>query len=535
MSTTVTTLGVRVASLPDLGAVTDGSSVVGERAGSGRFAATALKSYLSAGFADATGTAAALAAETAARTLGQTLTSIKQYGVIGDGVTDDTVNFNLALADCATKGKTPFIPAGTYMVRDQGAGTGLYCLLNTGASLIGEGRNTSIIVPMSTTSATADILKVKPPAGNEDFLSLQHFMINPGGSGSIKGKRAIYLDANASTSVSDLHIADIYCAPGNDYSLYMDNAPATNLQGVPANSVVECCYFAEGTRWVSTGDSVTIRNCVMRSTAGSARSGVYALIQTGGGGTASHFIVEKCNMDCAGAAVWIQNGRNVKIRDNNIESSFGVGSSSRALIDIDGTSGAVVMPEIKSNGLGIFGTSTVANAIRVNAAFEADIDNNTIIAGFAVSCAILLTSNANNTHVGLNEIQSTFTTPVNNAGVGTRGVRVPLIPINGFANVASGFALAGYWQTKDGVVIMEGLLSCPATPNGLVIFTLPAAASPPLARNMPAYALVGLVVTPQGFGISASGVVTFQGLNTTSQVALDGITFPTVTGVVGSS
>lgn len=43
---TITTPGVRVAALPDLGAVTDGSSVVGEKAGSGRFSLTAFRTYL---------------------------------------------------------------------------------------------------------------------------------------------------------------------------------------------------------------------------------------------------------------------------------------------------------------------------------------------------------------------------------------------------------------------------------------------------------------------------------------------------------
>ena len=43
--TTGTFPGVRIVDMPDLGAVTDTSSVVAERAGSGRFAATQLRSY----------------------------------------------------------------------------------------------------------------------------------------------------------------------------------------------------------------------------------------------------------------------------------------------------------------------------------------------------------------------------------------------------------------------------------------------------------------------------------------------------------
>jgi Pectate lyase superfamily protein len=45
---TITTPGIRVVDLPDLGVVNDGSSVVGERAGSGRFSAVALRNYMAA-------------------------------------------------------------------------------------------------------------------------------------------------------------------------------------------------------------------------------------------------------------------------------------------------------------------------------------------------------------------------------------------------------------------------------------------------------------------------------------------------------
>ena len=69
MSVTTGTLpGVRIVDMPDLGAVNDASSVVGERAGSGRFSAPAFRSYVSS-------------------YLG---TNVRDYGARGDGVSDDT-------------------------------------------------------------------------------------------------------------------------------------------------------------------------------------------------------------------------------------------------------------------------------------------------------------------------------------------------------------------------------------------------------------------------------------------------------------
>lgn len=521
---TILTPGIRIGSMPDIGGVTDGSSFVGERAGSGRFLATALRDYLAASFVSD----ADLATETTARNY----LSVKSFGALGDGVTDDTAAINAAFANVAHR--TVFFPAGTYMVKDTGTGAGSYCLLNPGVSMLGEGTDRTIIAPMIGTTAGADILKIKPPPGDTDFLSLENFMIYPGATGTPLGARGIYLDCSANCAIGFFHMAGVYCAFGNGYSFEANNDPAINAEGNPFNSVIERCQLWEGVKLGSVGDSVTIRNCVMRGTAGSARSGVLALVVTSvGSGTAAHFVVEKCNMDCPGAAIWILNGRNVKLVHNNIESSYGTGSSSSAVVDIDGTSGAVIMPEVKGNAIGIFGTSTAATAIRVNAAWEADIDNNSIIAGITVAQAVLLTANAQNVHVGFNEISPSFTLPVNNAAVGTRGVRIPLTPGGGFTNVGVGSAPAAYWQAKDGTVTLEGLLACPATPAGLTMATLPAAARPPSNRSFSAYALVAAAVTPQGVAVLATGAVNFAGANTTTQVSLDGITFPTNTGISG--
>jgi len=83
-----------IAALPDLGALTDSSSVVGERAGSGRFAATALRSYVLTG-----------------------IISVKDFGATGDNITDDTAAFNAALAYVASLGGGKLrIPAGHYRI-----------------------------------------------------------------------------------------------------------------------------------------------------------------------------------------------------------------------------------------------------------------------------------------------------------------------------------------------------------------------------------------------------------------------------------
>ena len=95
--TTGTFPGVRIVDMPDLGAVNDSSSVVGERAGSGRFSAPQLRSYITAGLP---------------------WTNVRDWGAKGDGATDDTAAFNAALASIAGAGGNGklIIPAGNYKI-----------------------------------------------------------------------------------------------------------------------------------------------------------------------------------------------------------------------------------------------------------------------------------------------------------------------------------------------------------------------------------------------------------------------------------
>ena len=118
--------GVRITDMPDLGPVTDSSSVVGEHAGSGRFGAVALRDYVSANLVTQ--------AEIDALHLPF---NVRAYGAAGNGVTDDTAACQAAITAAGASG-TVFFPTGTYL---------LSATLNalTGQQLIGEGPNNSVL------------------------------------------------------------------------------------------------------------------------------------------------------------------------------------------------------------------------------------------------------------------------------------------------------------------------------------------------------------------------------------------------------
>jgi len=125
--TTGTFPGVRIVDMPDLGAVNDGSSFVGERAGSGRFNALALRDYVAAslGFID-----------------------VRVYGAKGDSATDDTAAIQAAVNAVPARGAIVFLPGGCYKIS-----AAITAPLNGKVWFRGEGLGTSIL---RQTNATAD-------------------------------------------------------------------------------------------------------------------------------------------------------------------------------------------------------------------------------------------------------------------------------------------------------------------------------------------------------------------------------------------
>ena len=82
MSTTLG--GVRIVDMPDLGAFDDSSSIVGERAGSGRFGASALRKYIGGDI------------------------NVQDFGATGDGTTDDAATIQQAIYAAAGYGRLRF-------------------------------------------------------------------------------------------------------------------------------------------------------------------------------------------------------------------------------------------------------------------------------------------------------------------------------------------------------------------------------------------------------------------------------------------
>jgi hypothetical protein len=71
--------------------------------------------------------------------------NVKEYGAVGDGITNDTVAFSKALAACAIDGGTCLVPEGTYLISPSGISTGHRPSVLSGVRLVGAGRGVSIL------------------------------------------------------------------------------------------------------------------------------------------------------------------------------------------------------------------------------------------------------------------------------------------------------------------------------------------------------------------------------------------------------
>ncbi|MBY5865982.1 glycosyl hydrolase family 28-related protein [Rhizobium leguminosarum] len=343
------------------------------------------------------------------------------FGAKGDGVTDDTTALNLALDKAFSLGRPLYIPKGVYVLSQVGS-TGR-CLLNKGVSMVGDGAVRTIFTFAPSVPNTVDMM-LFAPIGGADFVTIERTGWWPGYpnfQSTIKGKRCIHFlwTGSASVSSSKLKVQHNYFFPSSDYSIETE-CNSIIIQGSPSNAQFSDNHFWGGVKLSNIGDSNVFARNVLRSPV-SLRPGFNVFVIDAAGGSAGHNVFRDNNIDCYGGAIWILNGREYIIDGNNIEQSTGGGSSSAAVVDIDGTSGTVISAKVTNNRIAIFGSSTAQTALRFNGSLDGFENCNTLETDVTRGQALLITSNSNGLkRGGATRIGSGWTTPVNNSGVGTK-------------------------------------------------------------------------------------------------------------------
>jgi hypothetical protein len=413
--------------------------------------------------------------------------SVKDFGAVGDGVTDDTVAIQNAIDAGATSGKRLYFPRGTYIVSDANADNA--CLVvQYPIQILGDGPFYTAIKPAAGVAGTVNTITFNPnPAFAPDFTSVEKIFIGDPSTGLRQGAHGLFLSTQAvNQNLPKFTVRDCYIGQGGGYAIYHLNVPANNVNGGLYAALFENSSLKGGIRLENSGDSIVVRNNILSGTG----TGVYAALISG----ASLLSILDNNITTNQSAIVILSGMRVNILRNNIE-HYVAGSSSNAVIDVISSGGTYVAGVIQQNLIAIFGATDATSLITLREARGTLIQDNVFLSGIAGKTAVTLSNTCVDVRIGANSYNAaiaTSGTKVNDSGTGTMGVKKNITLLNGWVEQTT-FDTPTYSKDLSGNVVIEGVIKNGTATPGTVIFQLPLSARPPTGtvKRFNAYSVGG--------------------------------------------
>lgn len=329
--------------------------------------------------------------------------NVKDFGAIGDSVTDDTVAINSAIESLPEAGGSVFFPAGTYLHTDD-------IRARNALRLIGEGSSSTVLYQV-TPSANG--------ISGEDILSFSMSGLRLSGPGGGTGTGIKFTRVN-NNATNYLHLTDIHIRTFGQDGFYVSNGIVSHLDTVVSAYNGRHGFFFQGLNGV-IGTSTTLSNCFADENVGSGymidtmgymalvacaadHNGVgYSLINaigvTGSGcGSENNGngweISGGYGSVITGGWIYTNNGVGVHVKDNAIGISvLGLSETSpaetaTAFIKVDSGSKATVM-NVHNDTANNFapGTTQIINDVVGNSAFNGslDIQGELLVNGFKVN------------------------------------------------------------------------------------------------------------------------------------------------------
>ena len=373
------------------------------------------------------------------------IVSAKDFGAVGDGVTDDTAAIAAAILATPTGG-TLYVPTGSYKVT--GSGNQIFTIttpiniLGAGSSING-GVGTTFLLNTGVPT-TRDLFHIVGVT-NSALRGYTFKNFNVGIVSSFGGQNVFHFDSTAGTTtgfaevvIDNVMMPDVVSAGGN--SVFVDNGIGTNTNGGTFNFTVRNCFIGAGVAFQKAGDTLrVIDNVITGATAGIVSD------QVAGAG---QLIVSGNNMTSAGGMIIIANGVAPVITDNQLEQLVTNTEANNAMIDLTGSAGNISNAKIVGNQVqNLIGTAT---PIRVAAATGTVIDNNRLgtpsayahIVNTAAAASTVIGSGNTFTGGGANITDATTTTiyaplskgtplaVIGNASSTTTGPLADIVPSN---------------------------------------------------------------------------------------------------------
>jgi hypothetical protein len=443
--------------------------------------------------------------------------SVKDFGAVGDGVSDDTAAIQAAIDFLSPLGGTLQIPKGAYIVSDANADNA--CLVVTAPiQFVGDGAFYTSIQPAAGVAGTVNTILVNPNSSyDQTLMSFKNLSLGNLNNGTRQGNHGIYcITLNAGQNLPKFTVENCAIQQGSGFAIYHLNDNVDNVNGGMYGAFINNNTLKGGVKLENSGDSIVVSNNILSGTG----TGVDAALTTG----ASLLSILDNNITTTNSAIIIRSGMRVHILRNNVE-HYTTGANSNAVIDIPSTGGTYVAGTIQQNLVSAFGSTDANKLINVSNARGTLIQDNTFLAGVAGITAVTVNSTCQDIRVGPNIYNATVATKISDLGTGTMGVRKTPTLQNSWVTYSASDTPA-FYKTVAGNVILSGTIKNGTTTFGTTLFTLPTGFRPPAGTllRFGVYNINSSVVEIGRVEIDEAGTVTIAG-GGNDMLALSGISF----------
>ena len=311
--------------------------------------------------------------------------SVKDFGAVGDGTTDDTAAIQAAIT-AVTDGGTVYLPAGQFLLA---TATGSRILqITKRIQIVGDGWDSVLLVGSSIGSGV-DVIQIQPPTvAGVQGVRFQDFYISK--QSGTPARNGIAVDGtNGPVGYFVIDHVRVDQLGGKAFAVTNASGLAT---GTPYIATFRDNIFTGGMDLTNAGDNIRIDSCQMGGTGSLIVSIVPGAYNGGGHG----FLMLNCNITLSGGTV-VNNAWQGAIQNCNLEQTVATTSANSAVIDIQGN---VTYPVENFKVIGNFiGTNSiyVADGVRVDRAVATIIADNYIVRGSGVACR--LTANSDRTQI----------------------------------------------------------------------------------------------------------------------------------------
>jgi len=432
--------------------------------------------------------------------------SVKDFGAVGDGLTDDTAAIQAAINALSPLGGTLWFPKGAYIVSDANADNA--CLVVTAPiQFLGAGAFYTSIQPAASVAATVNTILVNPNVNyDQTLMSFRNLSLGNLNNGTRAGNHGIFcITLNAGQNLPKFTVENCAIQQGAGAAIYHLNDPVDNANGGMYAAYINNNTLKGGIRLENSGDSIVISNNVLSGTG----TGVFAALITG----ASLLTIIDNNITTTLSAIIIFGGMRVHILRNNIE-HYTVGSSNSAVIDIQALAGTYVAGVFQQNLVSAFGATDATRLVRIRNARGTLFQDNTFLTGILGVTAIYIEADCRDLRVGSNTYNAAVDTKVTDLGIGTMGVVKTVTLQSGWVDSAASLAPT-FYKDLSGVVHINGAIKDGTAVFGTPLFTLPEGFIPDADIYSTSFANNGTNNVPGYIGINDVGLVYFgQGGNT---------------------